>query len=191
VNVRISHRCRAFVEMSHIARHTSPGSACPVRASPRGHGTTGPLKPSYRTTARAITSTGTFRAWVAHALQRGWSQAGHARARGSVGSRTHSPQADGACRCISRATFGPISRSAMTGRWGSLLDDEGLNEDRTPRLFLPWLEARHRWPWAQFIDRLAYISNALRSAGGRADRLILDTETHPTLPISGWPGCSG
>lgn len=42
-----------------------------------------------------------------------------------------------------------------------LLDDEGLNSDGRWRLFVPWLEARYRMPWSQFIDRLCVVAGAL------------------------------
>lgn len=40
------------------------------------------------------------------------------------------------------------------------LDDEGLNDDEVPRFFVPWLEARTRWAWSDFITTLTEIPGA-------------------------------
>jgi hypothetical protein len=39
-----------------------------------------------------------------------------------------------------------------------VLEDLGLNGDTQTRLFVPWLEARHRWAWSDFIDELCTVA---------------------------------
>jgi len=39
-----------------------------------------------------------------------------------------------------------------------VLEDLGLNGDAQTRLFVPWLEARHRWAWKDFIDELCTVA---------------------------------
>jgi hypothetical protein len=40
--------------------------------------------------------------------------------------------------------------------------DPGQVDDGRWRLFIPWLEARHGWPWSQFIDRVCEVSSRYR-----------------------------
>ncbi|PKW25407.1 terminase large subunit domain-containing protein [Phycicoccus duodecadis] len=47
-----------------------------------------------------------------------------------------------------------FSRDANAVVYLGVLDDLGLNMERKWRLFVPWLEARHRWEWSDFIDYL-------------------------------------
>lgn len=43
----------------------------------------------------------------------------------------------------------------------SVLEDEGLNGNPGDwRFFVPWLDARHRWAWADFIEELVGIARA-------------------------------
>ena len=39
-----------------------------------------------------------------------------------------------------------------------VLDDLGLNRDAQTRLFVPWLDARHRWAWKDFIGELCTVA---------------------------------
>ena len=41
-----------------------------------------------------------------------------------------------------------------------VLDDLGLNEDRLPRIFIPWLDARFKWPYEQFLEELCSLAQS-------------------------------
>lgn len=40
------------------------------------------------------------------------------------------------------------------------LDDLGLNEDGRSRLFVPWIDARYRWEYTDFIDELCLVARS-------------------------------
>ena len=41
-----------------------------------------------------------------------------------------------------------------------VLEDLGLNGDAQTRLFVPWLDARHRWAWKDFIGELCTVATS-------------------------------